>query len=317
MLNDNEKIETIAVENLKDGECLQKSYEGVSSTKRPFALWLYLLIVFGLSWPFQIIAAIWGWDLLPRYTLHAASMTMVTVGTFICGRYVFKDGFGDAGRHWGKLKHYLAVVGLVLLLWVVPAIVDLLLGKIKLPEKLTCIQWIWIAVFMLDFIPCFGEEFGWRGYMLPRLAKRYTPRKAVFVHSVIWWVWHWPVLIGIGAWIGITSAEEMKLPVVVASIITAAAVVILGALPSILHGAIIAYFWVWSGSLAVVTVYHLAYDGIRDSIGYFIGGGDVSGFFGMLVSVLLGAILIWKGNWKKLEKFGYEKENHMAGEAGG
>jgi len=27
---------------------------------RSFSLWLYLLIVFALSWPFQIIAAIWG-----------------------------------------------------------------------------------------------------------------------------------------------------------------------------------------------------------------------------------------------------------------
>src|SRR3990172_1139722 len=101
---------------------IKKTLGQCSGTGREFSLWLYLLIVFGLSWPFQIIAAIWGLELLPRYTLHAVSMTMVTVGTFIAGRYVFKDGFSGAGWRWGRLKHYLAVIGFALLLWAVPAI---------------------------------------------------------------------------------------------------------------------------------------------------------------------------------------------------
>ena len=63
----------------------------VSLQKRSFSLWLYLLIVFGLSWPFQIVAAIWGIELLPRYVLHATSMCIVTVGTFIAGL---------PGSHW-------------------------------------------------------------------------------------------------------------------------------------------------------------------------------------------------------------------------
>ena len=295
------KKKTSWAEKLKDGMYPQQGHTGDLSPKRPFTLWLYLLIVFALSWPFQIIAAIWGLDLLSRYTLHAISMTMVTVGTFIAGRYVFKDGFRDAGWCWGNFKHYLTVVGLALLLWVVPTILSLLTGKVKLPDKLTYIQWIWIAIFMLDFVPCFGEEFGWRGYMLPQLAKRYTPRKAVLIHSVIWWMWHLPVLIGVGVWIGITSAEEMKLPVISAIIIITTGTVIIGAIPAILHGVVFAYIWVWSGSLAVVTVYHLAYDGIRDSIESFIGSGTITGIWSVMVLVILGIILLWKGNWKSLE----------------
>lgn len=310
------KKKTSWQEKLVNSDYPQQDYTDALPSRRPFSLWLYLLIVFGLSWPFQIIAAIWGLDLLPIYTLHAISMTMVTVGTFIAGRYVFKDGFSGSGWCWGKLKHHLTVIGLVLLLWAVPTIFDLLTGSIKLPDKLTYIQWIWIAIFLLNFIPCFGEEFGWRGYMLPRLAKRYTPRKAVLVHSVIWWIWHLPVLIGVGVWTGIMSAEEMNLSVSVEIAVTVAAVVILSAIPGILHGVVFAYIRVWSGSLAVVTVYHLAFDGVRDSIQSFIGSGPITGIWSVMILLMLGIMLLWKGNWKSLEANKNEKENVMAGKAG-
>jgi membrane protease YdiL (CAAX protease family) len=39
----------------------------------------------------------------------------------------------------------------------------------------------------------FGEEFGWRAYLLQKL----TPlgvRRALLAHGVVWGVWHWPVI---------------------------------------------------------------------------------------------------------------------------
>lgn len=40
----------------------------------------------------------------------------------------------------------------------------------------------------------FGEEFGWRGYLLPRLLPMGTTR-ALLLIGVIWGVWHWPVIL--------------------------------------------------------------------------------------------------------------------------
>ena len=271
--------------------------------RRPFSLWLYLLIVFGLSWPFQIVAAIWGIELLPRYLLHATSMFMVTVGTFIAGRYVFRDGFGGAGWRWGKPRHYLAVIGLVLLLWIVPTIADLAVGTLRLPDKLTGTQLVWILVFLTGFIPCFGEEFGWRGYMLPRLARRFSPRKAVVIHAIIWWVWHLPLLIGVGVWAGIAGAEEMGFSVGLSIIITVASVVAVGAVPAILHGVVFAYIWTRSRSLAVAIVYHLAFNGVRDSIQTTIGSGPIAGVWAVALLVVLGIIFLWKGDWNNLEVY--------------
>ena len=274
--------------------------QNFSPSQRHFSLWLYLLIVFVLSWPFQIIAAIWGKELLPRYALHACSMFMVTVGTYISGRYVFRDGFSNAGWRWGKFKHYLFVIGLALLLWVVPIIFDLFFGTLETPSPITTIQIVWIFVFLLNFIPCFGEEFGWRGYMLPRLARRFTPRKAVLLHAIIWWAWHLPIIIGLGVQVGIVSAEEMGFSVGVSVALITVSIVIASALPAILHGVVFAYIWTCSGSLAVATVYHLAFDGVRDSTQLTIGHGPITSVWSCVILVILGIIFLWKGNWKAL-----------------
>lgn len=39
----------------------------------------------------------------------------------------------------------------------------------------------------------FGEEFGWRAYLLPKLLPL-GERRALLVTGVIWGVWHWPVI---------------------------------------------------------------------------------------------------------------------------
>lgn len=273
-----------------------------STPARPFSLWLYILIVFSLSWPFQIIAAIWGTELLPRYSLHATSMFMVTVGTFIAGRYVFRDGFAGAGWRWGKPRHYLAVVGLVLLLWAVPTLVDLSVGTLTLPTGLTGTQTTWIFVLLfVTLIPAFGEEFGWRGYMLPRLLARHSVRKAVLIHALVWWVWHLPVLVGVAVQVGIASAGEMGLPVSVAVPVTVTGVIIIGAVPAVLHGVVFAYIWTRSRSLAVATVYHAAFDGVRDSIHTTIGGGPIAGAWAAFLLCILGILFLWKGKWETLE----------------
>ena len=57
---------------------------------------------------------------------------------------------------------------------------------------------------LLNLVATFGEEFGWRAYLLPKLAEKGT-RKALIISSLIWGVWHWPVILmghnyGLGYW---------------------------------------------------------------------------------------------------------------------
>jgi len=47
---------------------------------------------------------------------------------------------------------------------------------------------------ILNALFTFGEEFGWRAYLLPKLMPL-GGRKAVLISGVIWGVWHWPVIL--------------------------------------------------------------------------------------------------------------------------
>jgi len=44
------------------------------------------------------------------------------------------------------------------------------------------------------FLGPFGEEFGWRGFLLPQLVRRFSVLPAVLLVGVIWATWHWPLL---------------------------------------------------------------------------------------------------------------------------
>jgi membrane protease YdiL (CAAX protease family) len=46
---------------------------------------------------------------------------------------------------------------------------------------------------LLNALPTFGEEFGWRGYLQPKLLPLGN-HKAVLLTGVIWGVWHWPII---------------------------------------------------------------------------------------------------------------------------
>jgi len=46
---------------------------------------------------------------------------------------------------------------------------------------------------VLNALATFGEEFGWRAYLLPKLQELGT-KKALIYSSIIWGVWHWPVI---------------------------------------------------------------------------------------------------------------------------
>jgi len=55
------------------------------------------------------------------------------------------------------------------------------------------VQGILLAPF-INLIPCLGEELGWRGYLLPKLLERFSPRAAVLITGVVWGVWHAPMI---------------------------------------------------------------------------------------------------------------------------
>lgn len=46
---------------------------------------------------------------------------------------------------------------------------------------------------ILNFFTCFGEEWGWRGYLLPKMAKKLPAIPMLLITGLIWGVWHAPL----------------------------------------------------------------------------------------------------------------------------
>ncbi len=63
------------------------------------------------------------------------------------------------------------------------------------PWQLIAVQLV-AALFVsliVNSLFTFGEEFGWLGYLQPKLMTL-GPRRALLLTGVIWGVWHWPVI---------------------------------------------------------------------------------------------------------------------------
>jgi uncharacterized protein len=150
---------------------------------------------------------------------------------------------------------------------------------------------MFIFRFLATFLPAFGEEFGWRGYMLPRLAQQFGAKKGLLFHSFIWWLWHLPVIIGIGL-----NSNEVSNNL----FLNVASITLLSIIPSMLHAVIFAFIWSKTNSIVVVTFYHAAFDEVRDTLENSVGFGPLVNNWQMAVVIITGALLLWKADWEKL-----------------
>lgn len=153
------------------------------------------------------------WGMLVFPLMYTPSLAAVIA------RVSGREGFADVSFRWGGAAGTRAAVTA----WLFPVAVGTVvygiawasgLAEFAAPEggyltSITAPVPRFLAMFplaltagtVISCISAFGEEVGWRGYMVPRLVQAGVPR-ADIVSGVIWSVWHVPLILWGGYAVG-------------------------------------------------------------------------------------------------------------------
>ena len=177
---------------------------------------LYLLFSFAITWAWFLIANPKGtlWTEMPneRQSFLALGMLFPTI-SHILVRFITKEGFAVTGEGSMMLgisfrnRKWIWFVLAVLLPWIVYELGDairlLICPDFFDPEYYRTFD---IEKKMLYLLPvnamvcgtigsfaAFGEEEGWRGYMMPKMIRIFGKPKALIVGGIVWGLWHAPL----------------------------------------------------------------------------------------------------------------------------
>ncbi len=189
---------------------------------------LFLALAFGIAWLTGLIIYLTGGltnspQIGPGISLAlillAAPYMWAPAAAHILTRLLTHEGWKDVGlrphfrRGWPYwlmgwvLPALMTIAGAVVFFLVFPGYFDpslarvqqMMAGSASLAGRS---PWIIVVVETLtgvlvspivNSLATFGEEFGWRAYLLPKLMPLGW-RKAMLLIGLIWGVWHWPVI---------------------------------------------------------------------------------------------------------------------------
>lgn len=183
-------------------------------------IWLFLIITFvityawtiGLIWPRVLgrdATTLTQEETLVNTALTAVLMFFPALGVLIT-RIVTREGFNNSMLRLnlrGNVRYYLigwfgpmvlTILGAVLYYAIYPSEFTLATLKTTMatqPMPPAAIIVVMLFSPWLNLIPCLGEEWGWRGYLLPKVAARMKFLPTVLLTGFIWGIWHAPIIV--------------------------------------------------------------------------------------------------------------------------
>lgn len=141
------------------------------------------------------------------YALGALGMFIPAIANLLT-RLITKEGFENSYLEpnvKGKGRYYAASIVVKL---IEMAVIMLLLCKVFLREfslselflsenisSRIAVVFLQLAMSIVLFFPAFGEEWGWRGYLGPKLKELIGMPASIVVGGIIWGLWHAPLTI--------------------------------------------------------------------------------------------------------------------------
>ncbi len=159
---------------------------------------VFFLVAFGIPWLGWTIRAVSGLE-GPGATVLFYTGDFMTVGGFVAVAVAAGIlGFRSLLRRYFQIP---ASVGWILFALFLPLVWNLIptliygathggIGRID-PAGLG--QYFAPGVLLAMTTGPLGEEAGWRGFLQPRMLKRYSPLATSLILGVIWSVWHVPL----------------------------------------------------------------------------------------------------------------------------
>jgi len=177
-------------------------------TKTNQRLWLFFLIAYGFSWIFWIPQALGAQGMaLPEGALAFLSSLFnpAAFGPLIAALVMtfLEDGWkGAVGLLKRGVDFRFKKIWLLPILFLPPLIfmgaifLSVFTGATPLDlSVLTNPGFALIAFFVILLTAGpLQEEFGWRGYALPRLQARFDALVSSLILGVLWWLWHLPLV---------------------------------------------------------------------------------------------------------------------------
>lgn len=189
---------------------------------------IFLVLVFAITFgiEFGIIYPLveqYGYGTNATVTLAVAGVMFIPALCVVLTRLITGEGFRNSWIHphfKGNIKYYLFA-------WLAPSVLSTIGAVVyylcfleqfdpnsgyimktmsevggELPANMPPLkvliigQTITAVLFgpILNFITCFGEEWGWRGYLLPKMAAKMPRIPMLLITGTIWGLWHAPII---------------------------------------------------------------------------------------------------------------------------
>lgn len=218
--------------------------------KHPYAA--FFIMVFGWTWSIVVGLILAGTDVnqpTPQFIIGGmlCNISPSIAAFIITGITKGKEGTRSLKARF-KMKHS---VGLLMLTLFTVLIVNLITKGIAQFTIRTYTFELTVPLLIMGitwpFVSSFGEEFGWRGFILPAFLKKFRPLAAGVLLGTIWEIWHLPM-----HYMEFRTYGEYMLP----------AFVVIGFLNLILQSVIMTNIFVRSkGNMKLMVLYHATITG--------------------------------------------------------